>query len=132
MDVYEIGNILEITKDMLIYKDNSGNKKSIYFNECRKNWVDYVNKSSDFITWDGEPYKNISEKDTTCVGQRDWFDKKPYFEFFSNPKIKFEIKPQKRFIDKFNKHQVSSSYYKIFYGIRLKLEKAGWSTFDLG
>ena len=131
MEVYGFSSIIEINKEGLIYFDKVGERKSIIFCECRKNWVKYVNNSGDFITWEGEPYKDISENDTNCVGQRDWFFEKPYIEFFTEPVIRFELIPQKRFWDIFNMNW-KSRYYKEFASTHLKINDCGWSTFDLG
>ena len=66
------------------------------------------------------------------MGERDWFADRPYYEFFSSPaKIRFEICPKKRLIDYFNKYWVSR-YYGQFREVSIKLEDAGWTTFDLG
>ncbi|HEX9063131.1 MAG TPA: hypothetical protein VF941_23405, partial [Clostridia bacterium] len=131
MLIYNISSIIEINKDILVYKDEYDNRQNIDFWECRNYWVKHVNESKAYVTWEGQPYTGISENDTNCVGQRDWFADKPYFEFFSNPVVRFEIRPKKRFLDIFKKNWVSR-YYPQFSAIREKLEEAGWSTFDLG
>lgn len=85
MLVCDISNIIEINKDMMTYANENGNQQYIDFNECRSNWVKHVNESNNYITLAGEWVNNISESDTRCVGQRDWFSEKPYYEFFVNP-----------------------------------------------
>ncbi|MDP4145457.1 MAG: hypothetical protein Q8936_13390 [Bacillota bacterium] len=131
MEVYGFSNIIEIDKDKLKYTDKSGVAKYVYFDECRSNWVKHVNQSGDFVTWDGQPYKNINEEDTNCVGQRDWFADKPYFEFFTTPVIRFEIIPKRRVWEIFMKHW-KQRYYQEFHKISSKLSDCGWSTLDLG
>jgi hypothetical protein len=131
MTVYDISSILDINKDGLVYLDENGDKQHIDFYMCRSNWVKHVNESKKYITWDGEPVRNISEEVSNCVGQPDWFFEKPYYEFFTNPIIKFEITPKRRFWDVFNKHWIQR-YYSCFYSIQKKINDAGWSTFDLG
>lgn len=120
MEVYSFSNMIEINKEGLIYIDMGGTKQLIDFSECRSNWVKHVNESGDFITWEGEPYKNISENDTNCVGQRDWFSDKPYIEFFTNPVIRFEITPKRKIWEVFNKYW-KQRYYQEFLGIHMKI-----------
>ncbi|MCX7923921.1 MAG: hypothetical protein N3B21_18200 [Clostridia bacterium] len=131
MNVYDISSIIEINKDGLIFLGTDGNKHSINFHECRSNWVKHVNESGSYITWSGERINNLNDTDTTCIGQRDWFSEKPYFEFFTNPLIRFEIQPKRRLLDIFAKHW-KQRYYPQFYNIQKKIENAGWCTFDLG
>ena len=99
--------------------------------ECSKNWVEYFNSRDDFITWEGNPAPKITTEENKCVGERDWFADKPYFEFYSNPKIRFELHLTKRFFDRFRKYW-RHRYHKHFHKISLDLEEAGWCTFDLG
>jgi hypothetical protein len=131
--VYLISSIIEITHDKIKYFDNDNNEQEIDLLECSKNWVEYFNSRDDFITWEGKPAPQIKIENNTCVGQRDWFADKPYFEFFTNPKIRFEIQPKKRFIDHFNKYwRWRRGYHIEFNKISIDLQKAGWTTFDLG
>lgn len=131
MEVYSFSSIVEINKEGLIYIDKKGSRNFIDFIECRKGWVKLVNQSGEYITWEGEPYKDITENDTNCVGQRDWFYEKPYIEFFTEPMIRFEIIPKKRIFDILNKSW-KQRYYKKFASVHLKINDLGWSTFDLG
>lgn len=104
--IFDISCIIEISKTGLTYSNHNGDRCFIDFYNCRRNWVNYVNESKKFITWEGEPFRNISESGTNCIGQRDWFSEKPYFEFFDNPIVRFEIRPQKRFWEVFNKRWI--------------------------
>ena len=131
MEVYSFSNIVEINKEGLIYIDMNGSERFIDFNECRRNWVKHVNESGNYITWEGKLYRNISEDNTNCVGQRDWFSDKPYIEFFTNPVIRFEIIPKRKVWDNFNKYW-KHRYYGEFLRVHMKINECGWSTFDLG
>ena len=131
MEVYSFSSIIEITNESLVYNDCNGVKRIIDFNECRSNWVKHVNNSGDFMTVDGQPYKNITERDTRCVGQRDWYSSKPYIEFFTEPRVRFEIVAYKRIWDVFFKNW-KDRYYQNFLNTHLKIGECGWSTFDLG
>jgi len=128
---YLISNIKEISCDKITYYDNDNAEQRIDLFECRKNWVEYFNSRDDFITWDGNPAPKITIEENKCVGERDWFAEKPYFEFFSNNKIRFEMQLKKRWIDFFHKGW-RGRYHSEFHKISLALEKAGWTTFDLG
>lgn len=125
-----VSSIKEITKEKLLFINNENKIQEIDLLECRKNWVEHFNKN-DFITWEGNPAPKITLEENKCVGERDWFAEKPYYEFYSDPKIKFEIRPQKRVIDYFFKHW-KQKYYKEFREVDERLHKVGLSTFDLG
>ena len=130
--VYELSRIKEIVRSQLIYLDENNQEKYIDLKQCNENWITFFNNNiQDFVTWNGEAVKPQTTKENHCVGERDWFAEKPYFEFYSMPKIRFEIRPQKHFLDFLNKnwHQ---RYYKYFHEVSKKLGNAGWSTFDLG
>ena len=128
---YLIKNIKEISCEKIIYYDNDNVEQEINLLECSKNWVKYFNSRDDFITWEGNPAPKITVGENKCVGERDWFAEKPYFEFFSNPKIRFELHLKKRFMDNFKKHW-RHRYHKEFNKISLDLIEVGWGTFDLG
>ena len=132
-----ISDIINITEDYLIYLDNKIETK-ISLKDCAVNWANEYNQNvSNYICYNFEtkeetPAQPIEDVATNrCVGDRDWFDEKPYFIFYCNPKIRFEIIPQKRFIDFLNKHWVQR-YYNEFYTIQKMLYKYEWKTYDLG
>lgn len=129
---YSIRNIIKIFHDKIIYYDNDNMEQEINLQECSKNYAQYYNQHiQDYITFDGKPASKIAVEDNKCVGCRDWFAKKPYFEFFLEPKIVFEIQPKKRLIDYFNKYW-RHRYYSEFHKVSLDLYEVGWTTFDLG
>lgn len=125
-----IRRIKEITKEKLIFINDENQIQEIDFIECRKNWVEHFN-TNDFITWEGEPAPKITFDENECVGERDWFAQKPYYEFYTHPKIRFEIRPKKRLIDHFIKYWVER-YYNEFRSVEESLHEVGLSTFDLG
>lgn len=128
--IFPLENIVEITADRLIYVDDEHIRHEIDFYECRKNWVQYAN-AADFVTWEGEPAPKIKVEESFCVGERDWFAERPYFLFYSEPKICFEITPQKTIFDIFNKNW-RNKYCKKFCNVQFSLEDAGLKTFDMG
>lgn len=128
--IYLISSIKEITKDKLLYINHEHQIQEIDLLLCRKNWIAHINEG-DFITWDGNPAPKKTLEENKCVGERDWFAEKPYYEFYTNPKIRFEIIPRKRLIDYFFKYW-KQKYYKEFRDIDERLHKVGLSTFDLG
>ena len=128
--IYLISSIKEISQERIVYYDNDGVEQTIDLFECSKNWVEHFN-NNEYITWEGNPAPKIEFETNKCVGERDWFAEKPYFEFFSNPKIRFEIQPKKKFSDHFKKYWVQR-YHAEFHKISLDLRKFGWETFDLG
>lgn len=129
-NVFLISSIKEITKEKLIFINNQDQLQEIDLFECRKNWVEYYNRN-DFITWEGDPAPKITIEEINCVGERDWFAEKPYYKFYSNPRIRFEIHTRKHIRDYFSRYW-KSRYYKEFRNIEERLHKVGLSTFDLG
>lgn len=125
-----ISDIKEITSEYIIYYEHDHSEKMIDLLECSKNWVEHFN-SHHYMTWEGDPAPKITIETNNCVGERDWFAEKPYFEFFSSPKIRFELHPKKRIRDYFNKYW-RGRYHEEFGHIVAELKKAGWVTFDLG
>ncbi|MCC8070038.1 MAG: hypothetical protein LIO71_09870 [Ruminococcus sp.] len=112
-----ISDIKEITVDKIIYMDNQV-EKEIILKECAENYAHEYNS-------------HIKIEENRCVGERDWFAKNPYFIFFSEPKIKFEIVPKKHLLDCFSKswHQ---RYYPEFLNVQIGLQQFNWITYDLG
>jgi hypothetical protein len=117
--------IISIDKIRLIYTDFEGNQAQIRFDECRKNWVNYANSSTEFEKPD------LKEEETCCVGWRDAFDKTPYIEFFTEPRARFVFPYKRTFYEWFRKLH-SRKGYKYFRATCNELEAHGWSTFDLG
>jgi hypothetical protein len=130
MNTYDISSIIYIGNDGLKYIDEHGNEKFIDFRECRNSWVKHMNESENYVDCNGEPVRNVSENDTTCVAHRNWLAEKPYYEFFTSPRIRFEITLKKKIFDALNKNW-KGRYYKIFCNIRFSIDNSGWSTFDL-
>jgi len=131
MSVFEISAIIKINEDGITYLNNNGDKQFIDFHECRRNWAEHVNTSGQYMTWDEEPIKNIAQADTTCVGKRDWFSAKPFYEFFTKPVVRFEIIPKRKPWEIFNKRWVHR-YYPQFHAVQTKINELGWTTFDMG
>ena len=127
---YLMSKVLRVTNSTIQYLDDENSEQEINLYECNANWVEHFN-SHDYITWDGNPAPKITSEDSNGVGERDWFADKPYIELFSHPKIRFEIRPKKKLFDFFNRNW-KDRYYNEFRKLCDDLQKAGWSTFDLG
>ena len=150
-----ISDIKKITADKIVYTDNNV-EKEIILKECAINYAnDYNSNIDDYVICNGDILdKNILVKlgsdlnslendpsikqaellkieENRCIGQRDWFAENPYFIFFSEPKLKFEIITKKRFLDIFNKNWYQR-YYPEFLEIQIALQQFNWYTFDLG
>lgn len=150
-----ISDIKKITADKIVYTDNNV-EKEIILKECAINYAnDYNSNIDDYVICNGDILdKNILVKlgsdlnslendpsikqaellkieENRCIGQRDWFAENPYFIFFSEPKLKFEIITKKRFLDIFNKYWYQR-YYPEFLEIQMELQQFNWYTFDLG
>ncbi|OHD11633.1 MAG: hypothetical protein A2086_17115 [Spirochaetes bacterium GWD1_27_9] len=130
MEVFNISSIKKIDKQNIIYINSNNQKSKIDLNKCRRNWVSFINRSDNFVDSEGNSVK-ITEEQSNCVGRRDWFSEKPYYEFFSDSIIRFEIITKKIFFDYFKKYW-KQKYYNEFRYIEEELVKNGWTTFDLG
>jgi len=129
--IYSIKSIKNIFYEKIMYCDNAGNEKEIDLSECNKNWIEYI-IGENHITAEGNPAPKLSVETDRCVGERDWSADKPYFEFFSIPKTRFEIQPKRRLLDYFNRHWPHCRrYYLEFHEIQKKLAAVGWTTYDL-
>ncbi|MDD4095672.1 MAG: hypothetical protein PHP22_05460 [Oscillospiraceae bacterium] len=129
-ETFLAGSIREITKDKLVFSDVENQLREINFFECRKNWVEHHNGKV-WITFEGTPAPTISLEESSCVGERNWFSPKPYYVFYSSPKIRFEIHPKKRLSDLLNKHWYQR-YHQEFRKVESQLQAVGLCTFDLG
>ena len=124
--IYSIDNIKNITKEYIIYVDDNNNEVKLPLALCNENWIEYINNNlSNYPKLNEKP---ISKNDTRCVAERNWFNEKPFYVFYSNPKIKFELKIKKNFLT----GKPKRSCYEKFTSINTRLQKCGWTTFDLG
>lgn len=96
---------IEVTSEALRFVSKSGEEIIVNFEECNENWIAY-NMGN---TWSEE--ESIQSK---CVGQRDVCAKPPFFEFFTKPSTKVQLKNQKEFLE-----------------LQKLIHNVGWSTFDL-
>lgn len=125
MNVYHHKRIKGISKTGLTYLNELNQEVVIDFDECRSNWVKYVNSSGDFETTILSPDRN------TCVGWRDAFDNPMYIEFFNEPRTRF-IYPYKRNLYEWIRNLHGMRAYRHYRKTCTELEENGWSTFDLG
>ena len=91
MKIISIEDVLNITEDGILYKDNTGVTDKVLFDECRKNWVEHVNQGG-FTDWQGNPARMTFEQ-SRCIGERNMVAKPPYILLYSDEKIKIEMKP---------------------------------------
>lgn len=115
----KIISIADIIEDGIIYKDNTGNIDKVLFDECRKNWVEYVNQGG-FTDWQGNPVR-ITFEQSKCIGERNMIAKPPYILLYSNVKIKIQMKPNK-FI---KQTKVQREFLSVLYNV------GGVNTFDM-
>ena len=90
--VISLENIVDVTRDGLIFKDGHGDTNKILFDECRKNWVNHVNEGG-FVDWQGNP-AHITFEQSKCIGERNMTVTPPYLLLYSKDKLKIELKPK--------------------------------------
>ncbi len=130
---YPMDAIVSMTAETLSYRDDAGEIQTIHFSECRRNWAEDFNAhAEEFVSFDGTPATPCHPAECRCVGARNWFEKKPFYVFWTNERIRFELRPQKRWIDRLNRHWRHHRYYKTFRVIEDHLREQGMTTFGLG
>lgn len=124
--------ITEIRGDMLFYTDSTGTSHTIDLRQCARGWAAYFNENLDnFVNWNDSAAQPIDPDACRCVGERDWFAKRPYFLFYCEPQIRFELVLRPTLFDRFRKHW-RTRYHNRFYRVQAMLAAADWTTFDLG
>ena len=105
-----------IDRQGIHYTDNQGVSSFIDFEECKKNWINYVNSSDEFSSKKGK----LESDQTRCVAVCDINANPPCFEFFTEQRTRFEfrfslrcLRPKKAFTD-----------------LQLAIYNAGWTTYD--
>lgn len=88
--IISIEDVVDVTEEGIIYKDNEGATVIVLFDECRKNWVEHVNQG-DFMDWQGNPAR-ITLEQSRCIGERNMGAKPPYILLYSDERIKIEMK----------------------------------------
>ena len=117
--IINIKDVIDVTEEGIIYKDNIGATYKVLFDECRRNWVEHVNQSG-FIDWQGNPAK-ITFEQSRCIGERNMHEKPPYILLYSNEKLKIEMKPAE--FEKLSK--VQREFLAVLYNV------GGVNTFDM-
>jgi len=130
MKIIELNEMVEVNSDFISFRFEK-RLNTISLSECRDNWVKHANSEMDLVDVEtGKPGK-ILENESTCVADRNWFDPNPYFHFYIESGIRFQVTTKRRFIDRFSKSW-KQRYYGVFSDFRQRLQCHGWTTFDLG
>ncbi|MBQ3514380.1 MAG: hypothetical protein IJA32_11395 [Lachnospiraceae bacterium] len=117
--IISIEDVMDVTVDGVIFKEASGDIGKVLFDECRKNWVEYVNQGG-FTDWEGNP-AIITFEESRCIGERNMTAKPPYILLYSNEKIKIEMKSKK--FKKLTK--IQKEFLTVLYNV------GGVNTFDM-
>lgn len=131
MPTFDFSAIWEIRENILYYLDNNDIMQEISLEQCRLNWIDYVNNSEDFTDIFGQ--KTFLDEKSRCVGFRDISGEKPFYSFFAfahSEPVKFEMHMKPAFWDCF-KTDWKSRHYKRFDKLQLTLQMCGYTTYDL-
>ena len=101
---------IEVSTESLRFQKETGEKITVNFKECNENWTAYQRRKN---TWTEEEYEQFRNQ-SKCIGQRDVCAKPPYFEFFTKPFTKIELRNQKDFSE-----------------LQKMVRDAEWTTIDL-
>ena len=123
-------NIIDITADELVYKNNDGVTSQIHLKECVKNFSSSL----------GEDLKNKSGKIIPAVGgrcflRRCFLSPVAFYEFFTDGHhIRFCMPLKQTSFAKFLRRigwNVDSKAFSEFYTLQKKLNSFGYSAIDL-
>ena len=117
--IISIEAVIDVTEDGILYKDSSGITNKVLFDECRKNWVEHVNRGG-FTDWQGNPAR-ITFEQSKCIGERNMVAKPPYILLYSDAKLKIEMESSK--FKKMTK--VQREFLAVLYNV------GGVNTFDM-
>jgi hypothetical protein len=98
---YSYSKIKIINDEGITFKDGT----KILFEECRRNWA---------------KVKKLDINDTHCVAERNISSSEPYYIFYSNKKVKIVFDSMFFLCKK-----------KNFMNLQIKLNRLGYSSFDL-
>ncbi|GAA3408186.1 hypothetical protein GCM10020370_42780 [Paenibacillus hodogayensis] len=101
---------IKLTTETLSFINQLGEEIIVSFKECNENWIACHKRNNN---WTEEEYEQFSRQ-SKCIGHRDFCAKPPYFEFFTIPYSKVELRNQKKFL-----------------ALQKMILDAGWTTFDL-
>ncbi|MBQ7774611.1 MAG: hypothetical protein IJ379_01700 [Lachnospiraceae bacterium] len=90
--IINIEDIIDVTKEGVLFKDTSGAVNKILFDECRRNWVEHVNQGG-FVDWKGNPV-HITFEESNYVGTHSRIGNLPYIILYGNNRLKIELKPR--------------------------------------
>ncbi len=130
MIAFDFSSIIEVRSGVLFYLDNNDRQQEINLEQCRLNWVDYVNSSDNFTDILGQK-SILKAEESHCVGTRNINAEPPFYEFLANESIRFELHMKPTFWDCF-KTDWKARHYKQFNQLQQTLQKYGYTTYDLG
>lgn len=129
MNNFDFSAIIEVRSGALFYLDDNDIQQEIDLEQCRSNWVDYINKSEEFTDILG--HKSVlQKKDSHCVGTKNINGEPPFYEFFADEPIRFVLYMKPTFWDCF-KTDWKARHYKRFNQLQQTLQEQGYTTYDL-
>lgn len=133
--LYPLDYIEKISSSGLKYRTDEG-VQFIAFADCARNWAKYFNENliHQYTRQDGSALEPLEPDGNGCVGVRDWFAVSPYYELYSEPKIRFQMDYKPSFMDRLSRipKKRIKKIYPVFSNIEKRLNKKGWHTFDMG
>lgn len=85
-----IDDVQSVDEHQVTFLLHDGTVGNIFFDECRKNWVEYVN-NNDFRDWDNNKV-HITYQENKYIAAKDSSEDGPYTVFYSDPKVKMMTK----------------------------------------
>ena len=103
--------VQSVTRERLKYIDDNGVTQFIDLRRCSQNWIEYHRQ-----------YNENVDEDNAYVAWRNICANPPYILFFTDPKTKFEFKP-----DPTSDCEAEDGFYLL----QRQLRRVGWLTMDL-
>lgn len=97
--LYPLDHIEKISSSGLSYRTDEG------FNLSHLRTAKYFNENliHQYTRQDGSALEPLEPDGNGCVGVRDWFAVSPYYELYSEPKIRFQMDYKPSFMDRLSR-----------------------------
>lgn len=122
-----IADILSVDSDGILYLNEAKERRKILYASCIANWrVKAAEDPDAFLTWDGYPVDPTEPSNLNVIGRHNNNAEVPYYEFFCEPFVRFEIDAKKGLFGSKDKP------IQDFLAIEESIKQFGVNTYDAG